>query len=68
MSAKGLLVLTKAREFKKGYGRVKAISPDRIHIYVKKAFEGHLTPCADPEVWLVDLREMKLEKKSIHLL
>ena len=46
---------------------MKAISPDRIHVYVKKVFEDHLAPCDDPEAWLADLREMKLEKKSIHL-
>ena len=64
-SAKGLLVLTKAHEFKKGYDRVKAVSPDRIHVYVKKAFEGHLTPCDDPEAWLSDLMEVPLEKRGL---
>ena len=43
---------------------LKAISPDRIHVYVKKAFEGHLTPCDDPEAWLSDLREVTLEKRG----
>jgi len=44
---------------------LKAISPDRIHVYVKKAFEGHLTPCDDPEAWLSDLREVTLEKRGL---
>ena len=64
MTARGALVLTHAANFGKKYPRVKAISPDRIPVVVRKAFATNRHPVPDPAGFLKSISAQCPDVKS----